>query len=163
MSITLDIVLFVKIIELVENTDVFDVKLWNEIKTDVITDHGQKKYEVIKKILLSGKKYNTDLIVDNREILHCVACCFQALFKLNIQETKEKLLEWLESNNENEGQYLEKAKAVKVVNNVIDGFNNRTETKNMVSSLKVREATWFEGEEKKQNLLIEIIFNYKYE
>ena len=163
MSITINIELFAQIIDMVENSDVFDVEIWNRLRADLMTDHGQKKYEVVKKILLSGNEYNPESLFKSCGLVFVgIAACLQALFQFNVEQTKQKLLEWMESENENEGEYLEKAKSVKAVNNVIDGFNNRTAKKNVVSSVRCFTKSYFE-EEETQELMLQIKFDDKYE
>jgi len=161
MSITIDIYLFQAILGMIENTDVFDVKLWDAIIKGRMTIEGQQKYEVFKRILLSGNEYNPESLIKSCGMVFIgTAACFQDLFKFNVEQTKQKLLEWMETDNENEGEYLEKAKGARAVNSLIDEFNKKTAIKNVVSSVRCFIEI---GEEETQDLTLEIIFNDKYE
>ena len=147
---------------MVENTNIFNVELWNRINADLMTDKEQKKYEVVKKILVSGMDCNIHSVANScGNIFTLIACCFQVLFQFNVEQTKQNLLEWMESNNENEGMYLDKATIVKSVNGVIDGFNRNSAKEKILNSVKCFSRTC--KEENDIELMIEMIFNDKYE
>ncbi len=161
MSIKINQTLFIQLVDMVENTNIFDIELWNRIKADLMTDKEQKKYEVVKKILLSGMDCNIHSVANScGNIFTLIAGCFQVLFKFNVEQTKEKLLEWMETENENEGMYLDKATIVKSVNGVIDGFNRNSAKKKILNSVRCFSRPY---EENELQLIIEMIFNDKYE
>lgn len=163
MSIKINQTLFIQLIDMVENTNIFDVELWNRIKSDLMSDKEQKKYEVVKNILFSGLDCNIHSVANScGNIFTLIACCFQVLFKFNVEKTKEKLLEWMETGNENEGEYLDKATAVKAVNQFIDGFNRNSAKEKILSSVRCFSKIYHDRENEVE-LMIEFIFKDKYE
>ena len=146
---------------MVENTNIFDIELWNRIKADLMTDKEQKKYEVVKNILVSGMDCNIHSVANScGNIFTLIAGCFQVLFKFNVEKTKEYLIEWMETDNDNEGMYLDKATIVKSVNGVIDGFNRNSAKEKILNSVRCFSRPY---EENELQLIIEMIFNDKYE
>ena len=159
MSITINQIAFIQLIDMAENSNIFDAEIWNRIKASVMSNKEQKKYEIVKKILLSGMECNMDSVVNScGNIFILIGFGFQLLFTQNVEKTKEQLIEWMETDNENEGMYLDKANIVKSVNNIIDGFNRNSQKERLLNSVRCYSKTYYD-EENKIELMIE--FNFK--
>jgi len=120
-----------------------DTTLWNNILSDVLTKQERIKYNIMFKILHSNVECNSESLIKScGPIIMKVVAAIQVLFaKINVENTQQNLLEWMESNNENEGQYLIAANMVKCANTAIESFNNQ-----LKQMKKLRKCRFFEQE-----------------
>ena len=108
--------------------NIFDNALWNRILSEMLTDNERIKYKIMLNILKSDIGYNVESFARSfGPTITLLIGAIQVLFaKINVEETQQKLLEWMESDNENEGEYLASANLVKLVNKMIEEFNSQS-------------------------------------
>ena len=118
----------VRHIFLMTKTNIIDKALWKHILLKMLTDKEHIKFNLVLNILNSPVEYNIDSLVKScGPIITIVMAAIQALFgTMNVEQTQQKLLEWMESNNENEGEYLKAANLVKSINTAIESFNKQS-------------------------------------
>jgi hypothetical protein len=126
-TVKMSISLIDQILLMVER-NIFDNALWNRILSEMLTDNERIKYKIMLNILKSDVGYNVESFVRSfGPTITSLIGAIQVLFaKINVEEMQQKLLEWMESDNENEGQYLASADIVKNVNTAIEAFNYRS-------------------------------------
>ena len=126
MSCNFNFELINSIMEYIE-ADFIDNKLFNDISKTMIdssTNEG-RRFNICVNLMLHNNVFNhKNFLKANGDIINLLLAIFQGLFnKIDIDLVKEKLLSYLEEDNENENEYLLKSNRIKVVYNTIEIFN----------------------------------------
>lgn len=137
---------------------ILDFELFNKIAKEAFSSNEIKKIKILRNILDSDREINyTTFAKSFGETICNLLGLFQLYFnKIDLNETREKLLCWMETNNENENEYLESARCVKKLNNLIEVFDKRTKEGLIVYKVDLLEMNM-------DNILkIKIVFSNNY-
>lgn len=153
---TLSIDLIYIIIEFIK-LGILNEKLFASICCDFMKEFEElekKKFECFTKIIFSDKFLeNAKYINGSEENLSTLLCILQVYFnKLDSNVVQNQLIEFMENDNENEQEYLEKSELAMKVKKTFDTFNKYSNREEYVSKIKITM------DDKLQTTLVQVTF-----
>jgi hypothetical protein len=124
----------------ITNEELFDISLFNELVNTMLDDIEQKKLKILLNIL-SSDKINVNPISFSKSfgtILNLFIGILQVFFsKINLDNFNNELVDWLETDNENEQEYLYSAEVAKKIHELIRIFQNKSKNSLVVNSTTI--------------------------
>lgn len=143
MRVSIDLVW--EIVEFIR-MNVLDCQLFNIISNDFIKEF--EKTERVRttcfiRLIFSDAFMESPKYINKSESeLSTLLCILQVYFsKLNNDEIQHNLIEFMENDNDNEQEYLEKAESAMKIKKCIDFFNSHSRKNEYVAKLVVTDYT----------------------
>ncbi len=128
LNLTLNLAMLGQIVVFI-NQQLFDMNLFNEIVNSILNDIEKKKLKILFDIISNNNLKINPTTFSNSfgAIINSFICILQSLFaKINLDDFNNKLVDWLETGNKNEQEYLLSANITKTLHKLVTGFNNRS-------------------------------------
>jgi hypothetical protein len=117
---------------------IFDVSLFNRLCKEMLDDIEQKKLKILLNVLSQDKPFDVNLITFSKSfgpIIGLFIGILQVLFiKINLDDFNNNLVNWLETDNTNEQDYLYSAEVTKKIHQVVTSFNNKSKNGFVIKS-----------------------------
>jgi hypothetical protein len=112
-------------IMIMAESNLIDNNIWNKTLSELMTPKEIIKTKLVFSILGSDVTPNVETFTHScGPTITSIVGAIQVLFsRIDIEETRQRMLEWMESRNKNEGEYLSAASIVKNINTAIEAFN----------------------------------------
>lgn len=161
MSIVINLDLISVVAAFITNEKLFDVSLFNGIVSIMLNDIEKKKLTILLNILSSDNLdiNPTTFSKSFGPIINSLIGILQVFFyKINLDDFNNKLVDWLENDNENEQQYLDSAETAKSVHQLIESFNGRSKKGFIIDSTQL----FLRDINDEEHLMIRCYFTPKY-
>jgi|688.fasta_scaffold1324061_1 hypothetical protein len=122
---------------LITTEQLFDISLFNELVNTMLDNIEQKKLKILLNILLSDE-IDVNFISFSKSfgvIINLFIGILQVLFsKINLDDFNAKLVDWLETDNATDEDYLYSAEITKKIHQIVTNFNNKSKNSLVVNS-----------------------------
>lgn len=146
--IAFDLDFLCPMMHVIYNNGLDDTELFHRFASTMFSDNEYKKFTILLSVLQSGVKPNPKNFVHSfGSIIGLVICLLQFYFSKLDATYNERLVEWMEQQNESEYLYMKAAEVIKKLHKIIDAFNQKTANNQTVVNTVMGTRYVSDGEE----------------